>query len=376
MSHRRARESSGRRPQGRRAVLLTAAAVLVIGSGAAALAAAGSGGDGHPAAAPTAPDTAAATDGTASEPAAAESGSASPSASASGSASASASASASGSASAKPSASASASASGSKQAGQGDGQGGAATAPPAAPVAKPGTAPATFTGLAFDTCTAPSLATMNAWYGNSPYGAAAVYIGGKNRGCAQPQLTANWVKSVTSGGWKLVPLYVGAQPPCQTGSSPEKLTADTAVPLGTADGNDAVAKAAALGMRAGSTLYLDVEAYNTADTSCADAVLAYVQSWNRAVHGAGYWAGFYGFASSSAAGIAKAAGENAPDLPDALWYAKYDGAADTTGSFPFGGLWGGHRRAHQYQINQKETYNGATVTVDRNAWDAPVAIVG
>nr|WP_051777200.1 glycoside hydrolase domain-containing protein [Kitasatospora phosalacinea] len=231
--------------------------------------------------------------------------------------------------------------------------------------------------MAFDTCTAPSLATMNAWHGTSPYGAAAVYIGGKNRGCAQPQLTANWVKSVSSSGWKLVPLYVGAQPPCQTGSSPEKLTADTAVPLGTTDGKDAVAKAAALGMRPGSTLYLDVEAYNTADTSCADAVLAYVQSWNRAVHGSGYWAGFYGFASSSAAGIAAAAGKNAPDLPDAMWYARYDGAADTTGSFPFSsGLWSGHRRAHQYQVNQKETYGGATVTVDRNAWDAPVAVVG
>ncbi|QKW24679.1 DUF1906 domain-containing protein [Kitasatospora sp. NA04385] len=218
---------------------------------------------------------------------------------------------------------------------------------------------------------------MNAWHGTSPYGAAAVYIGGKNRGCAQPQLTADWVKSVSGSGWKLVPLYVGAQPPCQTGNSPEKLTADTAVPLGTTDGRDAVAKAAALGMRPGSTLYLDVEAYDTADTSCAAAVLAYVQSWNRAVHGSGYWAGFYGFASSSAAGIAKAAGENAPDLPDAVWYAKYDGAADTTGSFPFAaGLWSGHRRAHQYQVNQKETYGGATVTVDRNAWDAPVAVVG
>ncbi|MFF4340900.1 glycoside hydrolase domain-containing protein [Kitasatospora sp. NPDC001540] len=367
MSNHRARESSGRRrPRNRRAVLLSAAAVLVIGSGAAALAAAGSG-DEHPAAAPAA--TAEGGTGTPIPDGSAEAA-ASPSTSASASASASVSASASASAPASPSASASAS--GASPTGKGT-----AAAPPAAPVAKPGTAPETFTGLAFDTCTAPGLATMNAWRGTSPYGAAAVYIGGRNRGCAQPQLTAGWVKSVSSSGWKLIPLYVGAQPPCQTGSSPEKLTADTAVPLGTTDGNDAVAKAAALGMRPGSTLYLDVEAYNTADTSCADAVLAYVQSWNRAVHGSGYWAGYYGFASSSAAGIAEAAGRNAPDLPDAMWYARYDGAADTTGSFPFAsGLWSGHRRGHQYQINQKETYGGATVTVDRNAWDAPVAVVG
>ncbi|MFJ5926998.1 glycoside hydrolase domain-containing protein [Kitasatospora sp. NPDC092948] len=360
MSHRRARETS-RRPRGRRAVLLSAATVLVIGSGVAALAATTKD---HPA--PRAAEPAASTP-TDTDAAPAPEDSASPSASASASASAS------------PSASASATPSGSASPPASRPAGASAPAPDrnAAPVAKPGTAPATFTGLAFDTCTAPPLATMNAWYGTSPYGAAAVYIGGKNRGCAQPQLTAGWVKSVTGTGWKLIPLYVGAQPPCQTGNSPEKLTADTATSLGTADGNDAVAKASALGMRAGSTLYLDVEAYNTADTGCADAVLAYTQSFNRAVHGAGYWAGFYGFASSSAAGIAQAAGQNAPDLPDALWYARYDGNADTTGSFPFAaGLYTGHRRGHQYQINQKETYGGAALTIDRNAWDAPVAVVG
>jgi hypothetical protein len=218
---------------------------------------------------------------------------------------------------------------------------------------------------------------MNAWRTASPYGAAAVYIGGRNRGCAQPQLTSSWVASVTASGWRLIPLYVGAQPPCQTGSSPEKLTAGTAVSLGTADGADAATKAGALGMKPGSTLYLDVEAYNAADTACAAAVLAYTQSFDRAVRARGYQPGFYGFAGSSAAGIAKAAAEGAPDLPVALWYAKYDGVEDTTSSFPFAAdLFTGHRRGHQYRINQKETYGGVTLTVDRNAWDAPVALVG
>ncbi|MGW6685800.1 glycoside hydrolase domain-containing protein [Streptomyces sp. NPDC054961] len=234
-----------------------------------------------------------------------------------------------------------------------------------------------FTGLAFDTCTAPSAATMNAWRGTSPYGAVAVYVGGKNRGCAQPQLTASWVSTVSAAGWKLIPLYVGAQPPCQTGTSPEKITAATAQSLGAADGADAVAKASALGMRAGSTLYLDMEAYSTADTACADAVLTYVKAFDRTVKAKSYRPGFYGFASSSAAGIAKAAERGEADLPEALWYAKYDGAADTTGSWPYSaGLFSGHRRGHQYQVNQRETYGGATVTVDRNAWDGPVAVTG
>ena len=42
-----------------------------------------------------------------------------------------------------------------------------------------------------------------------------------------------WVKSVSTVGWKLVPLYVGAQPSCQTGSSPEKITAAKKIGAGT-----------------------------------------------------------------------------------------------------------------------------------------------
>ncbi|MCZ4124570.1 DUF1906 domain-containing protein [Streptomyces sp. H39-S7] len=234
-----------------------------------------------------------------------------------------------------------------------------------------------FTGRAFDTCTAPNPTTMAAWRKSSPYGAAAVYIGGKNRGCAQPQLTRSWVRTVHAAGWQLIPLYVGAQPPCQTSRNPERISAANAASLGAANGADAVAKASALGMAPGSAIYLDMEAYDIADASCVQSVLTYVQAWNRAAHAKGYLAGFYGFSQSSAAAIATAAGRHAADLPDALWYARYDGNADTTTGFPFAsGLWTGHRRGHQYAVNKKETFGGATVTVDHNAWDAPVAVVG
>ncbi|MFD9127480.1 glycoside hydrolase domain-containing protein [Kitasatospora sp. NPDC059571] len=350
-----------RRTPRRRGAVLSVAALLVAGSAAVAYAAGV-----VPTAAPTAADSAARADAT--DPVDGTTGPADPDPSGSGApapggtAPAAADASPSGSASAPPTAAASAL----PEIGSPPSRSGPRLSDNGA-----------FTGLAFDTCTAPSLTAMNAWRTASPYGAAAVYVGGRNRGCAQPQLSADWVASVSGSGWKLIPLYVGAQPPCQTGSSPEKITADTAVPLGAADGADAVAKASALGMRAGTPLYLDVEAYNTADTACADAVLAYTQSFDRAVRAKGYRPGFYGFASSSAAGIARAAAQGLPDLPDALWYAKYDGAADTTGSFPYdAGLFTGRNRGHQYQVNQRETYGGVTLTVDRNAWDAPVAVTG
>jgi hypothetical protein len=252
--------------------------------------------------------------------------------------------------------------------------GGALTANAATTSTTTRPAPSLYSGRAFDTCTAPKLSAMKAWKATNFYGAAAVYVGGKNRGCAQPQLTSSWVKSVSTSGWKLIPLYVGAQPPCQTSSNPEKLTASTAASLGKTDGTDAVAKAAALGMKAGSAVYLDMEAYDITNTSCVSAVLTYIRAWDKAVHAKNYWAGFYGFKSTSAAAVAKATDRT--DLPDILWYAYYDKVRTTTTDWPYAStLYTGHRRGHQYLVNSKETRGGVTITVDRSAWDAPVAIV-
>lgn len=232
----------------------------------------------------------------------------------------------------------------------------------------------TYTGHAFDTCTAPSLTAMKAWH-TGFYGAAAVYVGGRNRGCSQPNLTASWVRSVSAVGWKLIPLYVGAQPPCQNSSSPEKLTASTAASLGANDATDAVAKASALGMKAGSAIYLDMEPYDITDKACNDAVLTYVRSFTRTLRAKTYRAGFYGFTSSSAKAIATAA--NKTDLPGNLWYALWDKQYTTTTDWPWGSTQFTDRsRGHQYMVNSKETRGGYTITVDRDAWDAPVAITG
>jgi hypothetical protein len=215
---------------------------------------------------------------------------------------------------------------------------------------------------------------MKAW-NTGFYGAAAVYIGGKNRGCNQPNLTPSWVKDVSALGWKLIPLYVGAQPSCQTGSSPEKLTPSTAASMGAADGADAVAKAAALGMKAGSPVYLDMESYDLTDKACNDAVLTYVRAFDKALHAKTYRTGYYGFTSSSAKAVATATDKT--DLPGNLWYALWDKTNTTTTDWPFGATqYPGHSRAHQYMVNSKETRGAYTITVDRDAWDAPVAITG
>ncbi|MFJ9868284.1 glycoside hydrolase domain-containing protein [Streptomyces sp. NPDC101165] len=231
----------------------------------------------------------------------------------------------------------------------------------------------TFTGRAFDTCTAPSEATMKAWH-TGFYGAAAVYVGGKNRGCNQPNLTPKWVTDVTAMGWKLIPLYVGAQPSCGSGGS-VKISASTAASVGKSEADDAVAKASALGIKAGSPIYLDMEAYDTTNTSCNDAVLTYVRAFDKELHAKTYRAGYYGFTSSSAKAVATATDRT--DLPGNLWYALWDKQNTTTADWPWGAtLFTGHSRAHQYMVNSKEAHGGVTLTVDRDAWDAPVAITG
>ncbi|MEV0742701.1 glycoside hydrolase domain-containing protein [Streptomyces sp. NPDC050549] len=232
----------------------------------------------------------------------------------------------------------------------------------------------TYAGHAFDTCTAPSLNAMKAWKGGL-YGAAAVYVGGRNRGCGQPNLTASWVKSVNSLGWKLIPIYVGAQPPCQKSSNPEKLTASNAASLGATDATDAVAKAAALHMKAGSPIYLDMEPYDITNTSCNNAVLTYVRSFDKILRAKTYRAGFYGFTSSSAKAIATA--KDKTNLPGNLWYALWDKKYTTTSDWPWGAKqFTDHSRGHQYIVNSKEARGGYTITVDRDAWDGPVAIIG
>lgn len=232
----------------------------------------------------------------------------------------------------------------------------------------------TYTGRAFDACTAPSLAAMKAW-NTGYYGAAAVYIGGKNRGCAQPNLTASWVKSVNSLGWKLIPLYVAAQPPCQTSGNKERFTASTAAAVGASNAKDAVAKAKALGMKAGSPIYLDMEAYDITNKACNNATLTYVRSFTKTLRANTYRAGYYGFSSSSAKAIATASDKT--DLPGNLWYALWDGKSTTTSDWPWSTkLFTDHSRGHQYMVNSKEKRGAYTITVDRNAWDAPVAIIG
>ncbi|MFE6523243.1 glycoside hydrolase domain-containing protein [Streptomyces sp. NPDC057794] len=239
----------------------------------------------------------------------------------------------------------------------------------AAPAAAAGPQPGTYLGQGFDTCTAPSQATMDAWRSASPYGAVGVYISGAFRGCAQPNLTASWVAEQTGKGWRLIPVDVGRQAPC-TGYS-LRMSADpaTARAQGVTAAADALTAAAHLGIPAGSALYSDIEAY-TSTASCKAAVLSYLSGWTERLHSGGYLSGFYSSAASGIRDAAEEYGNSAYTRVDHIFYAWWNGAADTgTGSYVPSTHWSGHQRIHQYAGEVTESYGGHTMRIDRDYLD-------
>ncbi len=226
---------------------------------------------------------------------------------------------------------------------------------------------ALFTGLGFDACTAPSSKSMSAWRASSPYEAVGVYIGGGNRGCSQPNLTASWVGAQTAAGWHLIPTYVGLQAPTSACTSCAKLNANQATAQGAAAAADAVVQAGALGMGPGSPIYFDMEAY-TRTSSATAATLAFLESWTNKLHALGYTSGVY---SSSASGIADLAAQVGSGyvLPDDIWFANWNGVASTSDPYVPTNAWTPHQRIHQYRGGHDETYGGVTINIDNNYVD-------
>jgi Domain of unknown function (DUF1906) len=220
----------------------------------------------------------------------------------------------------------------------------------------------------FDACTAPTLATMRVW--RKRYAAVGVYVGGANSACPYGNLSKTWFKSAAAMGWGMLPTYVGPQAPCWgylgTLINPAKAAAE-----GEAAGADAVKDAQFFGLRAGSPIYDDMEAY-TGDRACTNAVLTFLGAWDREVVAKGYLSGVYssqdsGIKDMQAAAVAHKAGFT---KPDAIWIALWDmqaTLADGTLDWPIGD------RAKQYAGDLFGTVGGITLSIDLDVVAGPVA---
>jgi hypothetical protein len=242
------------------------------------------------------------------------------------------------------------------------------------PGASPGRgslAGATFSGLGFDVCSAPTVTQMAAWLG-SPYRAVGIYVGGTNMGCAQPNLSAAWVSRESAAGWHLIPTYVGLQAPSNScgcaGISSRQASAQ-----GIAAANDAVAHAGALGIGRGNPIYTDMEYYPRGSTN-TPAVLAFLSGWTSQLHAAGYQSGVYGNSDSVIEDLLTKQGTGYPE-PDNIWFAEWNGVSTTTSPLIPLGFWVGHR-LHQYNGGHNATYGGVTLNIDSNAMDGAAAAAG
>ncbi|MFJ8437953.1 glycoside hydrolase domain-containing protein, partial [Kitasatospora griseola] len=215
-----------------------------------------------------------------------------------------------------------------------------------------------WTGKGFDACAAPSSSLMAGWMADSPYRAVGIYIGGSQRGCAQPNLTAGWVSQQAAAGWHFMPLYVGVQ--ASGISSPAS--------QGAAAADDAINSAVNLGLSPGSVLYYDMEAYSSTYSS---KVLAFESAWTERLHARGYLSAIY---SSSDSGIGDLVNHaSSYTMPDVVYFARWNGTANTNDPSVPASYWSGHQRVHQYTGNTTESYHGYSLEIDADYLDVQVA---
>jgi hypothetical protein len=232
---------------------------------------------------------------------------------------------------------------------------------------------AIFTGDAFDLCTARSTATMRSWLA-SPYRAVNMYIGGKARAKAcrpQPELTPEWVSTVTTNGWSLIPTFVDLQPPCST-SGKKTFTAAGARDAGRDAAERAAARMQALNLGPGNIVYDDFEIFDDTRKRCAAAAVDFVEAWTLRLHALGYKAGMYAVADWN--GVERGLDVFATDAdprPDAIWFNNWHTGRILTDP-DLHGHWKGHR-IHQYRGDHDETYSGVTLNIDSNVAKGDVA---
>ncbi len=243
--------------------------------------------------------------------------------------------------------------------------------------------PGNFTGYGFDQCLAPSQDSMDRWLNYSPFWAVGIYISGDSRACRnQPNLTPEWVSTQLAKGWRLLPITLGPQASCQPRfpryGDDKKIdptpgangTYYRARKQGEAEADKAVTAAQALGISAGSTLWYDLEGFDSSLRDCRESALRFLSGWTYQLGQLGYVSGVYSGASSGIKMLDDAR-INRPDafhLPARIWIARWDGVANTSTTYISDDGWVGGR-VKQYLGGHDETWGGVRINIDRNFLD-------
>ena len=228
-------------------------------------------------------------------------------------------------------------------------------------------------GKGLDSCTAPSLAQMNAFWKNTPYTYWGIYIGGSTRGCNQPNLTADWVHRVTAQGWALLPIWVGPQNPCMRYQARYfSKTASKAYAQGKHEAVLAYKAMHALGLPDNSPIDYDLEASGGKNTAaCQSATKSFLQGWVNQLHVApAQRAGLY---TSSCSGLLDNFASLKPGL-DFIDGASWDRKPSTmTMPCVSSNHWAKHGRHKQYRGGHAESWNKVRLNVDSRCGNSYVA---
>ncbi|HEY0643891.1 MAG TPA: glycoside hydrolase domain-containing protein [Nocardioides sp.] len=242
--------------------------------------------------------------------------------------------------------------------------------------------PGDFTGHGFDQCMAPTQSAMDTWWKKSPFTAVGIYISGDSRACrTQTNLSPTWVATQVARGWRLLPIALGPQASCQPRfprykddfKISNKSTGGyaTAAAQGTAEADKNAADAMAYGIGPGSTIWYDLEGFDLTNTACRESALVFVSSWVARIKAQGYVAGFYSSASSGIKMLDDARTQRPGqfNLPDRIWIARWDGAANTSTTYIPEDGWRPGGRMKQYRGGHNETWGGVTINIDSNFID-------
>ncbi len=219
------------------------------------------------------------------------------------------------------------------------------------------TSVASFHGLGFDACAAPSRSAMRAWRHRSPYRAIGIYIGGADRACAQPNLSQSWVRDEARAGWRFIPLYAGPQAAFGELHAPSR--------QGAAAARDAVARARRLGFGRRTPIYYDMEAYRPGSRISA---LEFLTAWTRQLHRLRYSSGVYSSSDSGIVDLSRQYSKGRYAMPNVIYDALWNGAASTRDRNLRAGQW--HlRRVHQFSGNVTARYGGHAINIDKDYLD-------
>ena len=242
--------------------------------------------------------------------------------------------------------------------------------------------PGDFTGYGFDQCLAPTQSAMDRWWAKSPFSAVGIYISGDSRACrTQTNLSPTWVAAQVARGWRLLPIALGPQASCQPrfprykddfkiSNQPTGGYA-TAAAQGAAEADKNAADATAYGIGPGSTIWYDLEGFDLTNTGCRESALVFVSSWVSRIKAHGYVAGFYSSASSGIKMLDDARVQRPGQfaLPDRIWIARWDGAANTSTTYIPEDGWRPGGRMKQYRGGHDESWGGVTINIDSNFID-------